>query len=69
MAEDKTDNQPPGRRRFFTLKEGAAYMEVDYYWLIRRIGKPGGPPHQRRGAQWRLPREEFIKWAEQPYIP
>lgn len=55
--------------QYLRLKEAANIMAVSYMWLYMRVGKKGGPPHKRRGGMIVLPRDEFIKWSEQDYIP
>lgn len=55
-------------RRFITAKEAAYYLDVSYMWLWQRLGKPNGPPAQKIGNRWKIPRQEFIEWARQPII-
>jgi len=56
-------------RPFFSIKEGAAIAFVSVRFLYERIGKPGGPPYQKRGKKIVLPKQEFLDWAAQPIIP
>lgn len=55
-------------RNFVTIKEAARYMGVSYVFLWRRMGSPEGPPAQKIGYNWKIPKEEFIEWAKQPII-
>jgi excisionase family DNA binding protein len=55
-------------RRFVSVKEAARYLGVSYQFLWRRMGTEGGPPSQRIGHCWKIPKDEFIEWAKQPVI-
>lgn len=52
-----------------SLKQAASILSRSYFWLYSRIGKPGGPPHKRRGGQYIFPVEEFLAWSKQDNIP
>jgi hypothetical protein len=58
-----SDLPRPDKRRDLTIKEGAYYLSVSYYWLWRRVGTKDGPPFKKRGRLVILPRDEFIAWA------
>lgn len=58
-----------GGKHFITIKEAANYLEMHYFTLWSRLGKPNGPPAQKIGHRWKIPREEFLEWAKQPVIP
>jgi excisionase family DNA binding protein len=55
-------------RRFVSVKEAARYLGVSYHFLWRRMGTEDGPPSQRVGYCWKIPKDEFIEWAKQPVI-
>jgi hypothetical protein len=55
-------------RHFVSVKEAARYMDVSYRFLWDRMGTPDGPPAQRIGKFWKIPRDEFIQWVRQPVI-
>lgn len=55
-------------RRFITVKEAAHYLDVSYMWLWQRLGTDQGPPAQKIGVRWKIPKAEFIEWAKQPVI-
>ena len=55
-------------RRYVRIKEAARYLGVSYQFLWKRMGTPEGPPTQRIGYCWKIPKDEFIEWAKQPII-
>lgn len=67
MTDEGQDNYLAARR-FVSIKEAARYMGVSYHFLWKRIGTQDGPPIQRLGSCWRIPKDEFIEWAKQPVI-
>lgn len=61
-----SDTNGPRQRNFLTIKEAAAYVGVcenTFYLWAKKSPKRGGPPVRRLGGILRLPREQFIKWA------
>lgn len=52
---------------FLTPKEAATYLRVSMLTMYLYMKKPrskGGPPVRKFGAScYRLPRQEFIEWA------
>lgn len=56
-------------RHFISLKEAAHYLDMSYVRLWERIGKKNGPPAQKIGGRWKIPKDKFIEWAKQPVIP
>lgn len=55
-------------RGYISVKEAARYLDVTYQFLWERLGTKDGPPAQKIGSRWKLPKEEFLKWAKQPVI-
>lgn len=52
-------------RENLCIKEAADYLGVSYWWMRRRIADPDGPPSFRNGKLIRIPRDEFVDWANQ----
>jgi excisionase family DNA binding protein len=67
MTAEDHDGYLAGRR-FVTVKEAARYLGVSYYFVWKRLGTDGGPPSQKMGTYWKIPKDEFIEWAKQPVI-
>lgn len=68
-SEGTSTRSSSEQKRYLTLKEGAAILQVSVQFLYDRIDQPHGPPFQRIGRWIRLPREEFMKYASQKVIP
>lgn len=67
MANEDQDGYLASRK-FVSIKEAARYLGVSYLFMWRRMGTEDGPPGQRIGCRWKIPRDEFIEWAKQPVI-
>jgi excisionase family DNA binding protein len=56
-------------RTFITPKEAAAYMGVNIRTIYKFMKKPaakGGLPYKKLSTTcYRIPREKFIKWANE----
>lgn len=57
------------KRRFWSLKEAASYLECHPWTLQKRLKGRNGVPHKRLGRKILIPIEEFVKWADQKQIP
>lgn len=67
MTTEDQDGYLAGRR-FISIKEASRYLGVSYYFIWKRLGTERGPPSQRMGSYWKIPKDEFIEWAKQPVI-
>ncbi len=60
------DTNGSRQKNFLSVKEAAAYVGVSlntFYLWTKKSPKKGGPPVRRFGTILRLPRDQFIKWA------
>ena len=57
------------RKRPLTVKEAADLLGMSIYYVYSRIGKPGGPPYNKRGRAYRFPCYEFAEWMRKVETP
>lgn len=55
----------PDSRRFLTMKEAAAYLQVDYQTMRKYVRGENAPKHLQITARCiRFPYDDFMAWVE-----